>query len=312
MTVPHYQLRYLLVIRIVFRIQMVAGIYDFYNLTGREQRRGVRDIIIHDDHNTSWVVQCPLTLGCNIAIYSFDWLSPLIILGICSCNTCYGGKNSWPCIYLFVSKALDREWHLHFGPRRAVWPELLRVASKPSQWVWRVLSYESYNPILHHFSQMTWWFFHTKKRLTWIYLIQDTTWSRTAGATWATARSHPSCTSFLSNTWPTRLAWPSWETGSPTQWCVQVTPTKLTELARYSLSTTTVKAPNFGPHGNFGPLFQKGLLSLKRILQKDEEKKSWRNTLDLQICFCSYLVHDSSKNATELAKKVQSFHEVRS
>jgi hypothetical protein len=32
---------------------MVAGIYDFYNLTGREQRRGVRDIIIHDDHNTS-------------------------------------------------------------------------------------------------------------------------------------------------------------------------------------------------------------------------------------------------------------------
>jgi hypothetical protein len=38
----------------------------------------------------------------------------------------------------------------------------------------------------------------------------------------------------------------------------------------------TVKAPNFGPHGNFGPLFQKGLLSLKRVLQKNEGNKSCR------------------------------------
>jgi hypothetical protein len=37
---------------------------------------------------------------------------------------------------------------------------------------------------------------------------------------------------------------------------------------------TNVKAPNFGPHGNFGPLFQKGLLSLKRVLEKNEENKS--------------------------------------
>ncbi len=37
---------------------------------------------------------------------------------------------------------------------------------------------------------------------------------------------------------------------------------------------TTVKAPKFGPQGNFGPLFQKGLLSLKRVLQKNEENKS--------------------------------------
>ncbi len=43
----------------------------------------------------------------------------------------------------------------------------------------------------------------------------------------------------------------------------------------------TVKAPNFGPHGNLGPLFQKGLLSLKRVLQKNEENKSCRKTLDL-------------------------------
>jgi hypothetical protein len=53
---------------------------------------------------------------------------------------------------------------------------------------------------------------------------------------------------------------------------------------------------------NFGPLFQKGLLSFKRILQKNEENKSCRKTLDLQICSCSYLVHDSSKEAMELAK----------
>jgi hypothetical protein len=70
---------------------------------------------------------------------------------------------------------------------------------------------------------------------------------------------------------------------------------------------STVKAPNFGPHGNFGPPFQKGLLSLKRVLQKTEENKSCRKTLDLQICFCSYLVHDSSKEATELAKKGPKF-----
>jgi hypothetical protein len=75
----------------------------------------------------------------------------------------------------------------------------------------------------------------------------------------------------------------------------------------------TVKAPKFGPHGNFGPLFQKSLLSLKRILPKNEEDKCCRKTLDLHVCFCSYLLHDSSKEATKLAKKkVKSFHEVQS
>jgi hypothetical protein len=42
-------------------------------------------------------------------------------------------------------------------------------------------------------------------------------------------------------------------------------------------SKTTVKA------SNFGLLFQKGLLSLKRVLQKNEENKICRTTLDLQI-----------------------------
>jgi hypothetical protein len=56
------------------------------------------------------------------------------------------------------------------------------------------------------------------------------------------------------------------------------------EIVEYSSSTnwsfgvplahgdiSTVKAPNFGPHVNFGPLFQKSLVSLKRVLQKNEE-----------------------------------------
>jgi hypothetical protein len=33
---------------------------------------------------------------------------------------------------------------------------------------------------------------------------------------------------------------------------------------------STVKGSNFGPGGNFGPFFQKGLLSSKRVLQKKE------------------------------------------
>jgi hypothetical protein len=45
----------------------------------------------------------------------------------------------------------------------------------------------------------------------------------------------------------------------------------------------TFKAPNFGPHGNFGPLFQKSLLSLRRVLQNNEENNSCRKTLNLQI-----------------------------
>jgi hypothetical protein len=59
--------------------------------------------------------------------------------------------------------------------------------------------------------------------------------------------------------------------------------------------------------GKFGPLFQKCLLSLKRILQKNEEIKSCRRTLDLQIWFCSFLVRDSFKEATELARKGPKF-----
>jgi hypothetical protein len=87
-----------------------------------------------------------------------------------------------------------------------------------------------------------------------------------------------------------------------------VSSSMLENFRSFTPPTSIVKAPNFGRHGNFGPLSQKGLLTLKRILQKNEENKSCRDTLDLQNCFCSYLVHDSSKEATEIAKNFQSFN----
>ncbi len=86
-----------------------------------------------------------------------------------------------------------------------------------------------------------------------------------------------------------------------------VAATTLLHHTDHSAFLYTVKATNFGPHGNFGPLFQKGLLLLKRILQKNEENKSCRNSLDVQIRFCSFLVHDSSKEATELAREGPKF-----
>jgi hypothetical protein len=78
-------------------------------------------------------------------------------------------------------------------------------------------------------------------------------------------------------------------------------------FSEFALLVDTVKASNFGPHGNFGPLFQKGLLSLKRVLQNHEDNKSCRTTLDLQIRFCSFFVHDLSTEATELTRKSSKF-----
>jgi hypothetical protein len=77
--------------------------------------------------------------------------------------------------------------------------------------------------------------------------------------------------------------------------------------SRYEVDSNTVKAPNFGPHGHLGPLFQKDLLSLQRVLQKNEENTSFRKTLDLQNRFCSFFVHDSSTEAIERARKSPKF-----
>ncbi len=72
----------------------------------------------------------------------------------------------------------------------------------------------------------------------------------------------------------------------------------------------TVKAPNFGPHGNFGPLFQNGLLSLKRVLQKNEENKSCRNT---SFIFRTWFIPRSyrtckKKSKVSMRSKVRGFY----
>ncbi len=74
------------------------------------------------------------------------------------------------------------------------------------------------------------------------------------------------------------------------------------ERTNENQETRTVIAPNFGPHWNFGHLFQKCLLSLKRVLQKNEENKSGRKFLDLQIRFRSFLFTIYSKTPQDLQK----------
>jgi hypothetical protein len=60
--------------------------------------------------------------------------------------------------------------------------------------------------------------------------------------------------------------------------------------------------------------FSEGLAIIERHPTEKLRRIKVRKTLDQQICFYLYLVHDSSKEATELAKKkkVRSFHEVQS
>ncbi len=80
----------------------------------------------------------------------------------------------------------------------------------------------------------------------------------------------------------------------------------------YSNFQTTVKAPNYGPHGHFGPLFQKRLLSLKHILQKNEWNKSCRKTLDLQICFCFWnMIHPNKLGKLQKRSEVSMRSKVR-
>ncbi len=74
----------------------------------------------------------------------------------------------------------------------------------------------------------------------------------------------------LSNLWPPTndlfLKWDEWITWKSTRHTEQIWKIKYND--------NTVKASNFGPHGNFGPLFQKGLLSSKCVLQK--KRREWK------------------------------------
>jgi hypothetical protein len=49
-------------------------------------------------------------------------------------------------------------------------------------------------------------------------------------------------------------------------------------------------------------LFQKGLLSSKRVQQENGENKSCRKTFDLQTLFCTVFIQISSKKAMDLAR----------
>jgi hypothetical protein len=70
---------------------------------------------------------------------------------------------------------------------------------------------------------------------------------------------------------------------------------------------STVKTSNFGPHANFELFFLEGLALSKRVLRKNEESENCRKTWNLQIRFCRFLVHISSKEATELPRKGATF-----
>jgi hypothetical protein len=76
----------------------------------------------------------------------------------------------------------------------------------------------------------------------------------------------------------------------------------------YKQRNSTVNAcPNFGPHVNSELVFPNDLLSPKRVLLKNEEHESCRQIFHLQIWFCSFLIHYSSKEASERARKVSTF-----
>jgi hypothetical protein len=85
---------------------------------------------------------------------------------------------------------------------------------------------------------------------------------------------------------------------------------------KHSVLRITVKVHNFGPHGNFGPLFQMGLLSLKRVLQKNEKNECCYvvETLLMQKFGSDhfwYMTHQKKVRNLK-KKKVQCFHEIQS
>jgi hypothetical protein len=59
---------------------------------------------------------------------------------------------------------------------------------------------------------------------------------------------------------------------------------KLPKQYRSLENEDTVKASNFEPHGNLGPLFSEGFF-IKGVLQQYERNNSCRKTFDLRILF---------------------------
>jgi hypothetical protein len=77
-------------------------------------------------------------------------------------------------------------------------------------------------------------------------------------------------------------------------------------------SRHTVKAPNFGPHGNFGPFFASPVASLDDHVQNMNRNKF----IDLKFFYNFYSLHFSVVCVSMIAgpseKELQSFREVQS
>jgi hypothetical protein len=94
--------------------------------------------------------------------------------------------------------------------------------------------------------------------------------------------------------------------------CYPYQPARWLHVPLHAVPNSTVKAPNFGPHGNFGPLFQNGLLSLKRVLQKMKRIKVVEELWIYKFGSVHFLYMIHPQNLQSLQEKVQSFHEVQS
>jgi hypothetical protein len=76
---------------------------------------------------------------------------------------------------------------------------------------------------------------------------------------------------------------------------------------------STVKASNFGPHGNFGGLFlASSVASVDESCTENEQNRICRSKVSLQLFALHFSVGRVSMIASPSEKEVQSFHEVQS
>ncbi len=74
---------------------------------------------------------------------------------------------------------------------------------------------------------------------------------------------------------------------------------------------STVKASNFGPHGNFAPFTARFVASLGKFCAKNESNLKMKR-LFLQLLSHSLFCRKRFDNRKPSEKMVQGFHEVRS
>jgi hypothetical protein len=74
----------------------------------------------------------------------------------------------------------------------------------------------------------------------------------------------------------------------------------------------TLKAPNFGPHGNFGPFFASFVASLDESCTKHEHNQICGSKVFLQLVFTSFFCRRVLMIASPSEKEAQGFHMVQS